>query len=45
MTTAEVAKKRSPGSVRTYRMLRMSEAFWITRMAKLMYFNFLFTSV
>jgi len=25
-------------------MLRMSDAFWITRIAKLMYFNFLFTT-
>lgn len=41
MTTADVAKKRSPGNVRTYRMLRMSDAFWTTSTARLMYFRFL----
>lgn len=44
MTTADVVKKRSPGSVRTYRMLRMSDAFWTTSTARLMYFNLLLTA-
>lgn len=45
MTTADVAKKCSPGNVRTYLMLRMSDAFWTTSTARLMYFNFLFTVI
>lgn len=44
ITTADVAKKRSPGNVRTYRMLRMSDAFWTTSTARLMYFSFLLTA-
>lgn len=45
MTTADVAKKWSPGNVRTYLMLRMSDAFWTTSTARLMYFNLLFAGI
>ena len=45
MTTADVVKKRSPGSVRTYRMLRMSEAFWNMSTTRLTYFSLLLTSL